>query len=335
MNAREIAELIGGKLIGDEKVEVRKPVPYPDAREGDTTFLFEQNWDSEKKVGLLIANFEPSKTRCDALILTDRKEEALIKVLNLFVKKPDFDYSNPIHPTAQISNGAQIAPSVFIGKNVKIGSGTRIYPFVFIGDEVEIGKNVTIYPMVTIYDDVKIGNNVTIFSGTVIGADGFGFYRTSRGYIKIPQIGGVIVEDDCEIGANVTIDRATMGYTRIGKGTKLDDQVHVAHNVVIGEHTVIAGQTGIAGSTRIGSWVMMGGQVGIADHLEIGDNVIILAKAGVSKSLLKPGIYGGYFARERSAMLKIRALEERLPELFQRLKKLEEKVEGKDGKGEN
>lgn len=332
MKASDLALELDGILEGNPDFPVKKPVPVKVAGPEDVTFLFDEKFDEEKEFGLLIATFRPRKSKYSALILVKNKDEAMIKVLRHFEKKDEFDIANPVSPEAEISEDVKIPPFCFIGKRVKIGKGTRIHPFVFIGCDSEIGENVTIYPFVYIGHDVKVGSNTTIFSGAVIGADGFGFYRMQSRYIKIPQVGGVIIEEDCEIGANATIDRATIGYTIIRKGTKLDDQVHVGHNVEIGEHTVIAGQTGIAGSTKVGNWVMMGGQVGIADHLEIGDNIIILAKAGVAKSLEGPGIYGGYFARERSKFLKIRALEEKLPEIYERLKRLEEKVEGKDNK---
>ncbi|HOP32851.1 MAG TPA: UDP-3-O-(3-hydroxymyristoyl)glucosamine N-acyltransferase [Candidatus Hydrothermia bacterium] len=330
MKSSDIAKLLNATLEGDPDFPIKKPVPIKEAGEDDCTFLFDEKYDADKTYGVLLASFRPRRARAKALILTDKKEEAMIAVLSLFKKVDRFSTTEPVAKGSVIASNVKIPPFVFIGEKSTIGSNSQIYPFVFIASDVEIGCDVTIHPFVYIGHDVKIGDHTIIFSGTVIGADGFGFHRTSEGYIKIPQIGGVIIEENCEIGANVTIDRATMGNTIIKKGTKLDDQVHVGHNVEIGENTVIAGQTGIAGSTKVGSWVMMGGQVGIGDHLEISDKTIILAKSAVTKSLLRPGIYGGYFARERLKMLKIMALEERLPELWERLKKLEEKIEGKD-----
>lgn len=335
MTAKELAAILNGNLKGNPDFPVKKPLPFKDAGEGDTTFLFDGKLDAEKRVGILISTFEPQKCKFETLILAENKDETLIKVLSIFDRERKKRFAEKISESAKIADSAIVGPYVVIGENSEIGEGSMVYPFVYIGNDVKIGKNVTIHPLVYIGDDVTIGNNVIIFSGAVIGADGFGFYRTNEGYLKIPQIGGVIIEDDCEIGANATIDRATMGYTRIKKGTKLDDQVHVAHNVEIGEHTVIAGQTGIAGSTKVGNWVMMGGQVGVSDHVEIGDNVIILAKTGVSKSLLKPGIYMGFRAMERRLAQKVIVLEERLPELFERIRKLEEKVEGKNIKEES
>ncbi len=335
MKAIELAKELNSLVEGNPEFEVKKPVPLNEARAEDVVFLFDEKLDQEKEYGLVISTFKPAKVKYKSLIVVNRKEEALAKVLAHFVKEEKFDIKSPVSPTAQIDGSVSIPPFCFIGDNSRISSGVKLYPFVFIGSDVEIGPGAVIYPFVYIGHDVKIGANCTIFSGAVMGADGFGFYRTPDGYVKIPQVGGIIIEEDCEIGANATIDRSTIGNTIIRKGTKIDDQVHIAHNVEIGENTVIAAQTGIAGSTKVGKWVMMGGQVGISDHIEIGDNVIILAKAGVSKSLPGPGIYGGYFARERNKFLKIRALEERLPELFERLRKLEDKIERKDVKEED
>ncbi|MEO0272878.1 MAG: UDP-3-O-(3-hydroxymyristoyl)glucosamine N-acyltransferase [candidate division WOR-3 bacterium] len=330
MKAEDLAKLLGVPLKGDPNCPVSKPLPIKEAGEDDLTFLFDPRYDLPKGVGVLVSTFEPVNCKYKALIVVENRDEALVKVLSLFASEKPRNFAQGIAPDAEIAHSVVVPPYCVIGSRSRIGDNSLIFPFVYIGNNVKVGKNVIIHPMVYIGDDVEIGNNVIIFSGAVIGADGFGFYRTKEGYVKIPQVGGVIIEDDCEIGANVTIDRATMGYTRIRRGTKLDDQVHVAHNVEIGEHTVIAGQTGIAGSTKVGNWVMMGGQVGISDHVEICDKVIILAKTGVSKSILKPGIYMGFRAMERHVAQKVMVLQDRLPEFYERLKKLEEKIERKD-----
>lgn len=330
MRAEDLAKVLGVPLKGDPDFPVNKPLPIKEAGESDLTFLFDPKYDVPKEVGILVSTFEPVNCKYKALLIVENKDETLIKVLSLFAPAKPRGFAQGVAPDAEIAPSVSIPPYCIICSHSKIDDGTIIFPFVYIGNNVKIGRNVVIHPMVYIGDDVKIGDNVIIFSGAVIGADGFGFYRTEKGYVKIPQIGGVIIEDDCEIGANVTIDRATIGYTRIKKGTKLDDQVHVAHNVEIGEHTVIAGQTGIAGSTKVGNWVMMGGQVGVSDHVEICDNVILLAKTGVTKNILKPGIYWGFRAMERHLAHKVMVLQDRLPELYERLKKLEEKIEGKN-----
>jgi len=335
VKVRELAEILNAEFFGDSEIEIKKPVPPEEAGVEDTTFLFDPKFDKEGETGVVISTFKPQNLRSRALILVKEKDEALVTVLKHFERKREprkfpgiLTY---LDTEAQLEEGVLVYPHTYISRGVHIGKGSVIFPFVFIDEDVTIGRNVIIHPFVFVGYDVKIGDNVVIHSGSVIGADGFGFYRTEKGYIKIPQIGNIEIEEDCEIGANCTIDRATIGTTRIRRGVKLDDQVHVAHNVELGEHTVIAAQTGIAGSTKVGKWVMMGGQVGVSDHIEVGDNAIILAKSGVSKSVPPGGIFSGYFARDRRKLLKIMALQDKLPELFKRVKILEEKL----GKAEN
>ena len=205
-----------------------------------------------------------------------------------------------------------------------MGDNTAIFPNCTIGKNVTIGNNVIIYPNVTVYNGSVIGNNVIIHSGTVIGSDGFGQARQPDGtYKKIPQVGIVVIEDDVEIGACTTIDRATIGETRICKGVKLDNQIQIAHNVTIGEHTVIAAQAGIAGSTKIGKRCMIGGKAGIAGHIEIGDDVILGAASNTTKSILKPGVYMGYRAKPMRDFLKEEANVNSIPDLKSKIKNLE------------
>lgn len=330
MKVKELSEILNAEFFGCGEIEVKKPVPPEEGGKEDTIFLFDPKFDKDGEVGVIISTFKPQYLKAKALVLVKDRDKALVTVLKHFERKRQprkfpgiLTY---IDVEAKLEKGVQVYPHSYISSGVKIGEGSLIFPFVFIDENVTIGKNVIIHPFVFVGYDVKIGNNVVIHSGTVIGADGFGFYRTEKGYIKIPQIGDIEIEDDCEIGANCTIDRATIGTTRIRRGVKLDDQVHIAHNVEIGEHTVIAAQTGIAGSTKVGKWVMMGGQVGVSDHIEVRDNAIILAKSGVSKSVPPGGIYSGYFARDRRKLLRIMALQDKLPELFKRVKILEDKL---------
>jgi UDP-3-O-[3-hydroxymyristoyl] glucosamine N-acyltransferase len=195
-------------------------------------------------------------------------------------------------------------------------------------ENVEIGDNVLIFPTVTIRENSKIGNNVIIHSGSVIGSDGFGYTPNEKGeYVKIPQIGNVIIEDDVEIGSNVSIDRAMLGSTIIKKGSKIDNLVQIAHNVIIGENTAISAQTGVSGSTEIGNNVIVAGQVGFADHLVIADKVIVAAKSGVSKSLTKPGIYFGSPAKEHREALRLEGHIRSLPDYAAKIKELEKRIE--------
>lgn len=335
MKAHELAEIIRGKLSGNGEVEVSEPVPIEIANEQSTVFLFDKRYDRSLKVRVVVSKYEPKYVNADALILVDDPKQAFIKTLQMFYKlftEPIGDGFKVIGKECKISKSANLFPFVYVGNNVKIGDGSFIYPFVFIEENVEIGKHTIIHSNVTIGRNVKIGDYVIIHSGTVIGADGFGFEKTSDGYMKIPQIGGVVIEDNVEIGANCTIDRATIGNTLIREGVKLDDQVHIAHNVVIGEHTVIAAQSGIAGSSKIGRWVMMGGQVGIRDHIEVADSTIILAQSGVSRHTEKGKMYVGTPARESKRVWKELALLSRIEELFKKVSKLEKLVEEKNNK---
>lgn len=327
--------------MGDPEVEVRR-VSSPEEADGNSIiFLFDTGKISklrENIAGVAVVKERPSRNIARAYIIVENPQLYMSEVLSLFEHPPSI--TPGISPQAYISDSVKYGRNVtigmwsFIGKNVLIGERTVIYPFVFIGDNVEIGQDVRIYPFVYIGSDSIIGDRVVIHSGTKIGTDGFGFIKTRDGYRKIPQVGRVVIEDDVEIGANCAIDRATLGETRIGKGVKLDNLIQIGHNVTVGSHTVMAAQTGIAGSTKIGEWVMMGGQVGVADHLEIGDKAIIMAKSGVSKSVPPRKIFEGYMARERREYLKSRSLLERLPEFFERLKKLEEEIFGDETKND-
>ncbi len=334
MKASEIVEKFGGTLIGED-VEIKGVSPPEDATPDSLVFIFESGKEKaipENGAGVVVCKEKPSEKVARAFILVDDPRRYMVEVLNLFVKetriKPGISENAHISPTARIGKNVTVGMWSYVGENTEIGENTVIYPHVFIGDNVKIGSNVRIYPFVYIGADTFIGNRVVIHSGTKIGTDGFGFLKTQEGYLKIPQVGRVVIEDDVEIGANCTIDRATIGETRIGKGVKLDNLIQIGHNVTVGEHTVMAAQTGIAGSTKIGKWVMMGGQVGVADHIEIGDKAIIMAKSGVSKSVPPRKIYEGYMARERKQYLRSRSLLDRLPEFVERLKKLEKEVFG-------
>ncbi|RQW03466.1 MAG: UDP-3-O-(3-hydroxymyristoyl)glucosamine N-acyltransferase, partial [Calditrichaeota bacterium] len=237
-----------------------------------------------------------------------------------------------IHPTATIDSSARLGEGVAVGANVyvgpecRVGSKTRLFPGCVLLDGVEIGSNCTLYPLVSVREDCRIGNNVIIHNGAVIGSDGFGFAPFEGVYHKIPQVGRVVIEDDVEIGANCTIDRATMGETVIRKGAKLDNLIQIAHNVEIGESTVMAAQTGISGSTRIGHHVMVGGQVGTVGHISIGNYAQIGAQSGVSKSVEDREIVFGTPARPIMRTKRIKAVVNQLPELLKRVIQLEKEL---------
>jgi len=334
----DIAKFLNCELIGNEDVEIKRVAEIQSAVDGDITFIanpkYEKFFDTTKASAVIVGkNF--AKRRDDlSILLVDDPYFAFVKVLKLL--NPPVELLPPgIHPTAVVSESAVLGKNVRIGANavigerVRIGNNTTIMPGVVIGDDVEIGNDVLIYPNVTIYHKCKIGNRVIIHSGTVIGSDGFGFApRPDGSYEKIPQVGIVVIEDDVEIGSNCSIDRATLGETVIKRGAKLDNLIQIAHNVVIGENTVIAAQTGIAGSTKIGRNCVLAGQVGIVGHIEIADRTTIAAQSGVSKSITEPGkVYFGYPAREHSVALRIEGAIRQLPDLIKEFRDLKSKIE--------
>jgi UDP-3-O-[3-hydroxymyristoyl] glucosamine N-acyltransferase len=242
-----------------------------------------------------------------------------------------------IHPTAIISEhafvheSASVGPYCVVDGNARIGGKAKIYAFSYVGDGCSIGAGSVLFPSVVLYQDVTLGERVVIHSGVVLGADGFGFMWDGKKHFKVPQVGGVLISDDCEIGANATVDRATAGVTKIGTGTKLDNHVQVAHNVSIGRDGVIASLTGIAGSVQIGDRVVIGGQTGVADHIRITDDVTLGGRAGASSDILEKGAYFGNPAIPAGDGLRAYLLAAKLPDLHARLKSLEKKVKELEG----
>ena len=285
----------GGEVVGDPNVEVFTLSKIEEGSAGSLTFLSNPKYNNfiySTKASITIVNnaFVAENDIKTTLIKVDDAYSAFTKILTFYtqvkhnkigIEHPSFLSENVIY-----GNDFYLGSFSYIGTNVKIGNNVKIFPNTFIGDNVEIGNNVIIFAGVKIYSETILGNNCNIHSGSVIGADGFGFAPNADGtFTKIPQIGNVIIEDNVDIGASTTIDRATMGSTIIRQGAKLDNQIQIAHNVEIGENTVIAAQTGIAGSTKIGKNCFIGGQAGIAGHLIIGDNVRIQAQSGIGSNL--------------------------------------------------
>jgi UDP-3-O-[3-hydroxymyristoyl] glucosamine N-acyltransferase len=268
---------------------------------------------------------------------------AFAKIFTLFSQKPyqpkGIDPNTWISSTAQLGQEITIYPFVSIGDRCRIGDRVTIYPGVYVGEDSSIGEESVLYPNVSIYPGTVIGKRVILHSGVVVGADGFGYVKEGKKNVKIPQMGKVEIEDDVEIGANTTIDRATLGKTIIRRGVKIDNLVQVAHNVVIGEDSIIVAQVGIAGSTKIGRNVTLGGQVGLADHIEIGDNVMVGAQSGVAHDLPANGAYTGSptlphrkFLRVVNVFPKLPEMRKTLIEIEKRLTKIEESLfsEGKE-----
>jgi UDP-3-O-[3-hydroxymyristoyl] glucosamine N-acyltransferase len=293
--AEQIAGILNGEVVGNPNAEVSKLAKIEEGILGSLTFLSNpkyQNYIYTTKATVTIVNknFEPENPISTTLIKVDDPYQAFSKLLEYYnqvkLMKSGIEQPSVISEGVTYGDDLYLGSFCYVGKNVKIGNNVKIYPNTFIGDNVVIGDNCVFFAGVRVYSETEIGNNCVIHSGAIVASDGFGFAPHEDGtYSKIPQIGNVILEDDVEIGACTTIDRATMGSTIIRKGAKLDNQIQIAHNVEVGENTVIAAQTGIAGSTKIGKNCMIGGQVGVAGHITIGDNVRIQAQSGIGKSL--------------------------------------------------
>jgi UDP-3-O-[3-hydroxymyristoyl] glucosamine N-acyltransferase len=293
--AEQIAGILEGEVIGNPNAEVFKLSKIEEGTIGSLTFLSNpkyQNfiYSTEASVTIVNKTFEPEQAISTTLIKVEDAYQAFSKLLDHYnqVKLMKSGIEQPCVLSENVTYGTDLYLGSFcyVGKNVKIGNNVKIYPNTFIGDNVVIGDNCVFFAGVRVYSETEIGNNCVIHSGTIVGSDGFGFAPHEDGtYSKIPQIGNVILEDDVEVGSCTTIDRATMGSTIIRKGVKLDNQIQIAHNVEIGENTVIASQTGIAGSTKIGKNCLIGGQVGIVGHITIGNNVRIQAQSGIGKSI--------------------------------------------------
>lgn len=331
MKCEEIRRFLNGRGEGELDYEVRGISSPEDAGEGDVVVIFREGFKGDgRRVGCVVSKDRVEGLIPHAYIFVENPEAAFFKLLQLFEWAPPIGKGIMdgaiVEDDVSFGKDVTVFPFVYIESGAKIGSRVVLYPFTFVGEGAHIGDDTLILPEVYIGRGVRIGKRVIIHPGARIGTDGFGYRKDREGYKKIPQVGTVVIEDDCEIGANTTIDRATVGETRIGRGTKIDNLVQIAHNVKIGENTVIAAQTGIAGSTKVGKWVVMAGQVGIADHITIGDNVIVTAKSGVSRNVPDNLVVSGIYARERGHYLKSLSLFFKLPEIFERLVKLERMV---------
>lgn len=331
----EIAGHIGGKAFGNSNIEISGIAPIDKAEKGQVTFLANPKYKAALETthaSAVIIDQKAGITPSIPYILAIDAYYGFLQTFLLFnpqerMLDSGIHSSAAVHESAKIGENAAISANVYIGAGVVIGKNTQIFPNCVILDNCKIGDDCVLYPCVTIRENCTIGNRVTIHNGTVIGSDGFGFAPHEGKYHKIPQVGRVVIEDEVEIGANATIDRATLGETVIKQGVKLDNLVHIAHNCVIGENTVIAAQTGISGSTVVGRNVVMAGQVGTVGHISIGDGVQIGAKSGVPKSIPQGEIYFGYPARPIMKAKRIEAALANLPDLLKRIKTLEKTVE--------
>ncbi|MCP4652747.1 MAG: UDP-3-O-(3-hydroxymyristoyl)glucosamine N-acyltransferase [Candidatus Omnitrophica bacterium] len=330
----EIARLIGGELVGDPDVVITGVSGIKEAKSGDITFLANQKYDSlllNTKASAVITTKDASNLSVPS-VKTNNPSLAFTKIIKLFLPHSG-SHPQGIHPAAIISKEARIGKNVSIGagviieKGASIGENSIIYGGCYIGNGVVVGEDCLFYPHVSITERNEIGSRVVIHSGTVIGSDGFGFTDIGGVQEKIPQIGIVLIEDDVEIGSNVSIDRARFDKTIISKGTKIDNLVHIAHNVVIGQNCLILAQVGISGSTTLGEKVILAGQVGIVGHINVGDEAIAAAQAGVTKSVPAKTMVSGYPARVHSQARRVNACVQKLPDLYKKIKELETKIE--------
>lgn len=333
MKLSELAALIGAEFTGAADVEITGVAGLAESRSGDITFAAD-----EKRLKDLGA------VQASAVILPQNAPDVSLPSLRAknprlaFARALTVLYPRPaapagvsdravVAPDARVHSSAAVHPNVVVAKGATIGARAVLYPGVYIGARSSIGDDTVVYPNVTVREDVTIGARVIIHAGSVIGSDGFGFVTDGGRHHKIPQVGGVVIGDDVEIGANCAIDRATLGATVIKSGTKLDNLVHIAHNVSIGEHSLIAGQVGIAGSTKIGSYVVFAGQVGVGDHVTIGDRVMAGGKAVIPRDVEPGQVIAGFNAMPIRDWLKVQAVLPKLPELKKIIAQLEQRVE--------
>jgi UDP-3-O-[3-hydroxymyristoyl] glucosamine N-acyltransferase len=319
ISVKDLADAVGGQVEGDDQVLIAGAAGLEEASETDISFFHNLKYiDTLQKTRAKVIVI-PKMTNGSPLpagktfIRVDNPQLAFAKVLGLISQHTE-DHPKGIHPQAYIEPDSQI------------GEGTIIYPGCYIGHRVRIGDKCLIYPNAVLREDTEIGSRVIIHAGAVLGADGYGFVTQEGRHEKIPQIGHVVVEDDVEIGANVTIDRATTGQTRIGAGTKIDNLVHIAHNVQIGRNCLIVAQVGISGSTKVGDRVTMAGQVGITGHLTIGDGAVIAAQSGVMNDVAPGEVLFGSPARPHRQAMKLQAVFGKLDEMYDAIKEIRKKL---------
>ncbi len=336
----QLAQLTAGQIIGDPQTKISRVRPIEEAGQGAITFLANPKYARHLET-----------TRASAVIVSPQIKQApvpLLQVENPYAacaqilaqlhppKKP----APGIHPGASIAEDVQLGAGVYIGaqavigQGVRIGDNTYIYPGTCIGDNCQIGDDCIINANVSLYQGVRLGNRVIIHSGSVIGSDGFGYVFAQGGQQKVPQVGTVVIDDEVEIGANVTIDRGTLGATRIGRSVKIDNLVQIAHNVVIGENSIIVAQAGIAGSTKLGKRVILGGKVAVVGHIELADDTKVAGKAGVTKSTTPGTILAGFAGIPHRQWRKSEAAVRRLPQLFEKVRRLEKRLRELEGESD-
>lgn len=331
---REIAVFVGGEVIGDADVVITGASGIKEAKDGDITFVANPKYTSlisKTKASAIVVSRDTMPSD-KPIIRTDNPSLAFAKIIS-FVYPQEANRPKGIHPSVMMGKGVSLGKDTGIGAyvviedGVVIGDNTVVYSGSFIGHNTKIGSDCIIYPNVSIRERISIGNRVIIHSGTVIGSDGFGFANVEGLHYKIPQIGIVEIEDDVEIGANVAVDRARFDKTVIGKGTKIDNLVQIAHNVVIGRNSIIVSQAGISGSTVIGNNVILAGQAGLVGHISVGDGAVVAAQGGVTKSVPPNTMVSGYPAKPHNIAIKVNACVQNLPRLYKIVDELKKKIE--------
>ena len=338
--AGQIAGILEGEVLGNPEVAVHKLAKIEEGEKGSLTFLANPKYTSflyntKASVTIVNSDFTPEQAYTTTLIKVKDAYESFSKLLEYYnqVKDNKVGIESPVFKSDTATHGENLYLGAFsyIGDNVRLGDNVKIYPNVYIGENVTIGDGVTVFAGAKIYSETIIGNNCVIHSGAILGADGFGFAPNNKGeFTKIPQTGNVIIEDNVDVGAGTTIDRATLGSTILRKGVKLDNQIQIAHNVEIGEHTVIAAQTGVAGSTKIGKYCMIGGQVGIVGHIVIGNHVKIQAQSGIGRNVKDHEVLQGSPALNYGDYNKSYVHFKNLPKIINRIDNLEKRKDDAD-----
>jgi UDP-3-O-[3-hydroxymyristoyl] glucosamine N-acyltransferase len=332
VNLKQIADLVSGEIVGDPGTVVSGVSSIPEAGPGDLVFADSRHHlkDAERSAAAAVLTRHGADTLEKPFVRVNDPRAAFAAVLGLFAPKPNaapgIDPTARVAPTAEIAAGCSVGFQSHVGERSAIGRGSVLLPFAFVAEGVTIGEDCIIYPHVTLYPGTHLGNRVIVHSGSVIGADGFGYNQIDGKHIKIPHIGGVIIEDDVELGANVTVDRARTGFTEIGSGTKIDNLVHVAHNVKVGRDCIIIAQVGISGSVQIGDRALLAGQAGVKDHVSIGDGAQVAARAGIISDVPAGAKVAGFPARRYGDQMRIWASVSRLPDIMRQVHDLQARI---------
>lgn len=332
LSAQKLSQLVDGSLLGDGSIQIEKLSSLPEARKGTLTFLAESHLSphlEQLEPGVIVMTNSQLVNRAIPVtfLVVSEPRRTFAEVARWSLPQSPWKGISPqaiIHPNSVIEEDVSIGPYSVVCENVVIKKGTRVYPSVYIGPGVTIGAQCELYPFVNLVGKVQLGDKVKILGGTVIGSEGFGYLESNEEFSEVPQIGGVMIEDEVRVGANCTIDRGTLGNTIIGRGTKIDDQVHIGHNCVIGRNNILCAQVGLAGSTTLKDGVILGGQVGVAGHLTIHEKAMCGGQTGVTRDLPGNQKYFSTPATPLTEALRVFTLTKKIPEILRRLRKLEE-----------